>query len=72
MLQITVYESLIYSALLRFDREVEQEIIYAFVQEASPPSDARRRLVAPGSMSVLRWPLLRCRACRPASWVQEP
>ena len=33
LLQITVYESLIYSARLRFNRDVEQEIVYAFVQE---------------------------------------
>lgn len=31
--QITVYESLVYSASLRFDRDVEQDIVLAFVQE---------------------------------------
>ena len=36
LLQITVYESLVYSARLRFNRDVEQEIVYAFVQEVRP------------------------------------
>ena len=36
--QITVYESLVYSASLRFDRGVEQAIVLAFVQEVRPRS----------------------------------
>ena len=36
-MQITVYESLIYSALLHFDRVVEKDIVYAFCQEVRIP-----------------------------------
>ena len=32
-LQITVYESLVFSARLRHSRETEQDIIFAFVRE---------------------------------------
>ena len=31
--QITVYESLVFSARLRHNRDTEQEIIFAFVRE---------------------------------------
>ena len=33
MLQLTVYESLIFSARLRFNKDVEINTVYAFVQE---------------------------------------
>lgn len=31
--QITILESLVYSARLRFGKEVERHVVYAFVQE---------------------------------------
>lgn len=34
--QITILESLVYSARLRFGKEVERSIVYAFVQEVPP------------------------------------
>ena len=51
--QITVYESLVYSASLRFDRDVEQAIVLAFVQEARPsPRQTIALLLSPGQWTL--------------------
>jgi hypothetical protein len=41
--QITILESLVYSARLRFGNEVERHVVYAFVQEVRTDAQCAAR-----------------------------
>ena len=75
LVQITVLESLVYSARLRFSKSVSTDIVYSFVQEVRPAQlceGLQHTCVDMPFLGLSEYHILAAMAVVKAKWIWKP